>query len=65
MTGIEWLLKWLLNPDGSRVWTEEEIREVKQVAKLLLHAGFKKVQTAHLLDVSASSIYNWIKKGEI
>ena len=47
------------------VWTEEEIKEVKQIAKMLLRAGFKKVQTAHLLDVSASSIYNWIKKGEI
>jgi len=47
------------------VWTEEEIKEVKQIAKMLLRAGFKKVQTAHLLDVSPSSIYNWIKKGEI
>jgi len=60
-TGIE----WVRNPDGSRVWAEEEIKEVKQVAKLLLRAGFRKVQIANLLDVSASSIYNWIKKGEI
>ena len=47
------------------VWTEEEIKEVKQVAKILLSGGFKKRQIAHLLDVSPSSIYNWIKKGEI
>jgi len=48
-----------------RVWTEEEIKEVKQVAKILLRGGFKKHQVARLLDVSPSSIYNWIKKGEI
>lgn len=47
------------------VWTEDEIKEVKQVAKILLRGGFKKGQIAHLLDVSPSSIYNWIKKGEI
>ncbi len=48
-----------------RVWTEEEIKEVKKIAKMLLRVGFKQMQIAHLLDVSASSIYNWRKKGEI
>jgi transposase len=46
-----------------RVWTEKEIKEVKVVAKMLIHAGFTKAQVAHWLDVSKSSIYNWAKKG--
>jgi len=47
-----------------RVWAEEEIEEVKVVAKMLRHAGFKKVHIARLLDVSQSSLRNWIKKEE-
>lgn len=48
--------------ESGRVWSEEEIQEVKLIAKLLIRAGFPKKQTADWLGLSASSIYNWTGK---